>query len=182
MRRTVLPTSSQGVLRVLCRGVCTSSRLHTLVVGCAFGCDRSSGDDDICHDRECPKLKQHLVGMFPKAGLISSWSEALRGSDWLLTLCCLGPKWGRSRDLIGCALVDCFLSAHNARRTGSNVAGEILLAARLRQQTRRHPKLHDALRSLRPLPPAAAPAAAAAVARASPGPSLLPIGVGGPLV
>ena len=155
-----------GVLRVLCRGVCTSSRLHTLVVGCAFGCDRTRGDDDLCHYRECPKLKQHLVGMFPKAGLISSWSEALRGSDWLISLCCLGPKWGRSRDLIGCAVVDCFLSAHNARRTGSNVSGELLLAARLRQQTRRHPKLHDALRSLRPLPPAAAPAAASAVARA----------------
>ena len=35
-----------GVLRVLCRGVCTSSRLHTRVVGRAYGCDRAVGDDD----------------------------------------------------------------------------------------------------------------------------------------
>ena len=171
-----------GVLRVLCRGVCTSSRLHTHVVGCAFGCDRAVGEDDLCHYRECPLLKQLLIDMFPKAGLCMSWSEALHGEDWLLALCCLGPRWGRSRDLVGRALVDCFLSAHNARRTGSTVSGKLLRATRLRQQSRRHPKLLDALRSLRPLPPAAAPAVAAAAARALPGSAPSPPGVGGPLV
>ena len=116
-----------GVLRVLCRGVCTSSRLHTTVVGCAFGCPRAVADDDLLHYRGCPKLEQCLIGIFPRGGLLRSWTDALTGEDWLLTLCCLGPQWGRSRDLVGSALIDCFLASHNARRNGSVQPGDFLV-------------------------------------------------------
>eukprot|EP00959_Pyramimonas_sp_CCMP1952_P176763 3694648-Pyramimonas_sp.AAC.1 len=137
-----------GVLRVLCRGACTSSRLHTMAMGCAFGRPLEVADDDLRHYRVCPKLKAGLIGIFPRGGLLRPWTAALTGEDWLLTLCCLGPQWGRSRDLVGRALIDCFLAAHNARRTGSVQPGEFLIKARLRQLSRRHPKLNEALRAL----------------------------------
>jgi hypothetical protein len=157
-----------GVLRVLCRGVCTSSLLHTTVVGCAFGCPLDVANDDLRHYRVCPKLKAGLADKFPRGGLLRTWAAALTGEDWLLTLCCLGPQWGRSRDLVGCALIYCFLAAHNARRTGSVQPGDFLIKPRLRQLSRRHPRLNEALRALR------APAAAAAPPPASPAPPAVP--------
>eukprot|EP00959_Pyramimonas_sp_CCMP1952_P446248 9343220-Pyramimonas_sp.AAC.1 len=89
-----------GVLRVLCRGVCTSSRLHTTVEGCAFGCPLEAANDDLRHYRVCPELKAGLIDIFPRGGPLRSWTAALTGEDLLFTLCCLGPQWGRSRDLV----------------------------------------------------------------------------------
>eukprot|EP00959_Pyramimonas_sp_CCMP1952_P335538 7025713-Pyramimonas_sp.AAC.1 len=60
-----------SILRIACRGICTTSRFHCAPRGCVFGCARpaSGADlDDLKHYKTCPCLYRLLVshlGPFP---------------------------------------------------------------------------------------------------------------------
>eukprot|EP00959_Pyramimonas_sp_CCMP1952_P033105 694283-Pyramimonas_sp.AAC.1 len=104
-------------LRIACRGVCTTSRFHTIPRGCIFGCvsEVPGADlDDMRHYIVCPRF---LDIARPWLGAIANCADTIPISSLLL----LAVHPSVEAVLCCASFCEALLHAHSQRRVGSVV-------------------------------------------------------------